>query len=138
VKVARGNEAGVCFRVTAPALGRDAQRGYFVGLNATEQRVRLVRFDGGADGATVQLIAVSHELRDGAWHAVSVLARGEEFTVEVDGKIVLRAKDSRWRDGTVGLRVAEGSAEFSSFAVEPAVVGSEVRDAARRVPEVVR
>lgn len=114
VKLGAGGEAGVLLRVTEPALGREAQRGYFVGLNPEHNGVRLVRFDGGAN---IQLISVSHALRVGAWHDVEVQSRGPDFAVSIDGKVVLRARDDRWAEGSAGVRVGDGEAEFAGFAV---------------------
>jgi hypothetical protein len=118
LKIDAKGEAGVLLRVTSAAVGREAQQGYFVGVQREPSRVRLVRFDG---GTSAELAAGAQEFAPAAddWHALRVRAQGPEISVELDGKIVLRAKDERWKEGTAGVRVAEGEAQFATFAMQP-------------------
>jgi hypothetical protein len=111
--VAGQRDAGILFRVRQPAVGYDAQKGYFAGLIATGKVVL-----GKTDGNTWKQIAlVDQKFAPGDWHELFVQARGEEITVGLDGKTVIEARDGDYRSGLVGLRVVDTHALFDDFEV---------------------
>ena len=120
-RVVDGDRAvGVLFRVTAPAVGLEAQRGYLAAWVPRTRRLVLRRADGSsweelgdcvvpagaATPDTLVVEAVGTRLR-------VHLGSSPERLVEVE--------DDRFPYGSVGLRVAGAHAVFTRFAVEPVV-----------------
>lgn len=109
-----GRDAGLLLRVTRPAVGYDAQRGYFAGILPDENRVVF----GKTDGKSWQEIARSNFAVDPIRPLIlSVEARGEHFRVSIDGKEMLRASDNTYPRGSVGLRVVDTQARFTDLKV---------------------
>lgn len=113
--VAGGRSAGILFRASAVTLGFDAQCGYFAGISAERNEVILGRTDGTRWELLAQADAPIVYGRD---YTLEVSARGPEITVSVDGERRLQKSDPRWPQGTVGLRVVNSEAVFSSVQVE--------------------
>jgi GH43 family beta-xylosidase len=108
-------DAGILFRVQEPAVGYDAQKGYFAGLIPGTKLVVL----GKTDGRNWTEIARGEYPFDASkWHDLRVEAKGEQITVSVDGRQMLTATDSQYRSGLVGLRVVDTHAIFDSFRVQ--------------------
>jgi hypothetical protein len=109
-------DAGVLFRVRRPAVGYDAQQGYFAGLIPETGQVVLGR----TDGARWTTLAIrSHPFDAAAWHTLSVEAVGPRLRVLVDGREALQAEDREYARGMAGLRVVDTHACFDDFQVEP-------------------
>ncbi len=49
---------------------------------------------------------------------MSVTARGPEIVLALDGKEVMRKKDSQYSGGSVGLRVVDTHAAFSDLTIQ--------------------
>lgn len=112
-----GRDAGLLVRATRPAVGYDAQHGYFAGVLPDEQRVVF----GKTDGKTWQEIARADLAVDKSRPLVlAVRARGDRFHVSVDGKEVLQARDADHPRGSVGLRVVDTHARFTDLKVAAA------------------
>jgi hypothetical protein len=116
VRVVEGTrDAGLLFRCTLPAVGYDAQRGYFAGIIPGTGKVVL----GSMDGVTWREIAlVDAEVKAGRDHLLSVSARGDAITVRLDGKEVLRRSDLEHHAGSIGLRVVETHATFDDLEIQ--------------------
>jgi hypothetical protein len=110
-----GRDAGLLFRVREPAVGYDAQKGYFAGLIPSTNLVVLGKTDG---KAWTEIARAQHEIDPDKWHELRVDASGEQIDIGVDGKPVLSARDSQYSSGLVGLRVVDTHAAFDSFRVE--------------------
>ncbi|HEX6963116.1 MAG TPA: hypothetical protein VF175_14700, partial [Lacipirellula sp.] len=109
-------DAGILFRVSDPAIGYDAQQGYFVGIVPRVQRVVL----GATNGARWRhILDAPAAIEVGKDHELRVIARGDLIVVELDGEEVLRAEDDAYSRGSVGLRVVDTEAAFSRFEVKP-------------------
>lgn len=110
-------DAGILFRVTDPSVGFDAQRGYFAGLIPGSKMVVL----GKTDGKGWKEIARAPLARDVSGGVnFSVMARGPQITVALEGKTVLEAKDGTYAKGSVGLRVVDTHARFENLEVTAA------------------
>lgn len=109
-------QAGILFRVQQPAVGYNAQRGYFAGIMPSEARVVLAATDGFnwrqiASGKLAAPLASETEL--------TVNAQGSEIEVSVDGKAIVQANDSTYLSGSAGLRVGDTSAAFLRLQIKP-------------------
>ena len=102
-------DAGLLFRTTLPSMGFDAQRGYFAGLLAGEQRAIL----GKTDGATwTELAKVPVTFDPKSSNRLSVTAVGDSIRVALNGSEIIAAKDNTYKAGTVGFRVVDTHASF--------------------------
>lgn len=110
-------DAGLLFRVTDPSVGFDAQRGYFAGIVPATKIVVLGKTDGSGwkEIARAPITADTSKPLD-----LSVTAKGTEFTVKLDGKAVLTAKDDTYPKGSVGLRVVDTHVRFEGLEVKAA------------------
>lgn len=116
--VARGSRAlGILVRVTGPAVGFDAQRGYFAGWVPKTGRLVLRRTDG-RSSTELGSIAVTAPPSD---CVLVVEAVGTGLTVHLGHapQTRLEVRDDRYPRGSVGLRVVGTHAVFDSFSVEP-------------------
>lgn len=116
VRVTHGDrDAGILFRVREPAVGYDAQKGYFAGLIPSAGRVILGKTDGRA-WTEIARADRPYDPRD--WHELRVQAEGERIAVSLDGEEVISATDGRYRSGLLGVRVVDTHALFDDFQVE--------------------
>lgn len=112
-----GRDAGLLLRTTLPAVGYDAQHGYFAGILPDAGRVVF----GKTDGKGWQEIARAELAVDKSRPLhLGVRARGDRFAITVDGKPVLEARDSTNSRGSIGLRVVDTHACFSDLKVTTA------------------
>lgn len=107
-----GRDAGMLFRVREPALGYDAQKGYFAGLIPSAGRVVLGKTDG---KSWTEIARSDRQLESDSWHELRVHAKGEQITVNVDGAEVISARDGQYSAGLIGLRVVDTHAMFDEF-----------------------
>lgn len=118
-RVLEGDHAvGVLLRVTAPAVGYPAQRGYFAGWVPRRGRLVLRR----SDGASWEELG-SCEVVGGPAPDDALVVEAVDSTLRVhlrsqpDRRVV--ASDGRYPHGSVGLRVVDTHAVFTRLDVEP-------------------
>ncbi len=106
------HDAGLLFRATLPAVGFDAQRGYFAGVIPGQKRVIL----GKTDGTSWKEIARA-DMPEAAAGDVTLAVRaiGSRLTVSLNGKQVIEADDDTHARGSIGLRVVNTHARFSGL-----------------------
>lgn len=105
-------DAGLLFRTTLPAIGFDAQRGYFVGLIP---RTRLLVV-GKMDGTTwTELARKSVEFDPAKPQRLQVTCHGETFVIHHNDEQALSFTDATYSSGGIGLRVVDSHAIFSDF-----------------------
>lgn len=110
-----GRDAGLLFRCTLPAVGYDSQEGYFAGIIPGTRKVVL----GSTDGwSWRELGLVDADVQTGRDHQLSVTVRGPEIVLCLDGREVMRKKDSQYSGGSVGLRVVDTHAAFSDLTIQ--------------------
>jgi GH43 family beta-xylosidase len=116
VKVEAGErDAGILFRCTLPALGYDAQHSYFASIIPQSGKVVL----GSMDGKNWrELAAAEAGIRTGQDYELSVTTKGAEIIVHLDGREVIRKRDTQFTTGSVGLRVVDTQAIFSNLRVQ--------------------
>ena len=108
-------DAGLLFRCSLPAVGYDSQEGYFAGIIPGTGKVVL----GSTDGESWrELGLVDAGVQPGREYLLSVTARGPEIVLCLDGKEVMRKKDSQYSGGSVGLRVVDTHAAFSDLTIQ--------------------
>ncbi len=117
--VAEGSRAvGVLFRVTGPAVGFDAQRGYFAGWVPKTGRLVLGRTDG---RRWKELAWADVVLAGSTGHTLVVEAVGTTLSAELRGDPGNRVEvqDATYARGSVGMRVVDTHAVFNAVSVEP-------------------
>ncbi|MBK8978758.1 MAG: sulfatase-like hydrolase/transferase [Planctomycetes bacterium] len=108
-------DAGILFRTTGPALGYDAQRGYFVGVIPATRLLVFGRMDG---ASWTELARGRVDIDPTERHRLRVDVIGPRFVAHLDGREVLAAEDATWDRGRVGLRVVDTHAVFTDFRLE--------------------
>lgn len=112
------HDVGLVFRVSRPAVGFDAMRGYFAGVSTGRNTVVL----GAMDGRSWREIAVAPVFLDPEdTQRISVSAVGSRLTVYVgsDPQPAITADDSAYARGSVGCRVVDAHAVFKTLSVAP-------------------
>jgi GH43 family beta-xylosidase len=113
-----GHDVGLLFRVSRPAVGFDAQRGYFAGISTDRNSVVL----GAMNGRTWREIGSAPVFLDGRdTQRITVTMTGPTINVYVgsDPLAALTATDTEHERGSVGLRVVDTHAVFHSMSVTP-------------------
>ena len=112
------HDVGVVFRVTRPAVGFDALRGYFAGVSTGRSTAVL----GAMNGLAWREIAVAPVYLDpAATQRIAVDASGPNIRVYVgsDPQPVISVTDSDYTRGSVGCRVVDTHAVFTSLTATP-------------------
>jgi GH43 family beta-xylosidase len=108
-------DAGLLLRVSDPSVGFDAQRGYFAGIIPGTKAVVF----GKTDGKDWKEIARASAAIDTSKPIeLRVTAKGQDFTIDLDGKTVLTAKDDTYAKGSVGIRVVDTHVRFEGLEVK--------------------
>ena len=109
-------DAGLLVRTSGPSVGYDSQRGYFAGLIP---RTGLVIF-GKTDGdAWTELARQKSSFNPKKEQRLRVICRGDQFTVNLNGKPVISVNDPTYDRGTIGLRVVDTHAVFKDLELTP-------------------
>lgn len=117
IRVLSGNrDAGILIRVNDPAVGFDAQRGYFAGYIPGNRRVIFGSMDG---AAWRELARADADVGGDQEYKLTVRANGTQFTVLLNGHEVITLQDSQFASGSVGLRVVDTHARFRNLRIEP-------------------
>lgn len=115
----RGNagarDAGLLFRVTAPSVGFDAERGYFAGLIPQTGILVVGKMDG--QGWT-ELARAEVEIDAEQPQRLGVSCEGDRIRVMHQGTLITEVRDDTYLRGMVGLRVVDTHAVFSDFVLE--------------------
>jgi len=116
---ARARDAGVLFRTTGPAVGYDAQRGYFAGLIPKTGLVILGKMDGHRWEELARAAATIDADRP---QRLEIEAVGDQISVSLNGGKRMAVTDDTYAGGAIGLRVVDTHAVFSDLVVRPARV----------------
>ena len=109
-------DAGVLFRVSQPALGYDAQRGYFAALSRKSGKVVLGKTDAG--GYQV-LASASQNIDLHTWYTLRVDAVGDRISVYVNGERRIALTDGQFKTGMAGVRVVDTHTLYDEFQIKP-------------------
>ena len=112
--VREGRGSGILFRITAPSVGFDAARGYFLGIKPSQNSVLLGKMDGNAWSELKRKttpINVSEKQR------LKITAIGSKFTVFLNEQELFTHQDQTYKVGTVGLRVTDIPTTFSELKI---------------------
>ena len=111
---AASRDAGIVFRATGPAVGYDAQRGYFVGLIPRTSLLVIGRTDG---RSWAELARAKTAIDPAKPQRLAVEVEGDRFTAFHNGNQLLVAEDPTYTRGRVGLRVVNTHAVFREFLI---------------------
>ncbi|MDF1852435.1 MAG: sulfatase-like hydrolase/transferase [Verrucomicrobiales bacterium] len=112
----KSRDAGIVFRVTGPAVGYDAQRGYFVGLIPGTNRLVIGRMDG--KGWT-ELARAETAIDPTEPQRVAIEVKGNRLTAFHNGNEVVATEDDTYASGRIGLRVVNTHAVFQELTITP-------------------
>ncbi|TWU08209.1 family 43 glycosylhydrolase [Stieleria varia] len=111
----KGRGAGLLFRLTAPSVGYDAHRGYFVGVKPSENAVLMGKMDG---AHWRELKRTSLNIDTTKPQRLTVSAAGPVFTIGVNGDDVMSVTDETYKHGAIGLRTVDIPTVFSNLTLE--------------------
>jgi GH43 family beta-xylosidase len=113
-------QAGMLFRVQQPAVGYNAQCGYYAGIFAADSRVILGYMDGKNwhELASAPL-PVSTSILEPTLVTLAVEVNGGHLQVGVQGKVLIDINDTTYPSGSIGLRVVDSHAAFSDLRIQP-------------------
>ncbi len=109
---------GVLLRVTAPAVGFDAQRGYFGGWVPRRGRLVLRRFTG-SSWEELGSCSVPSSMAPSVTLVVEAVGTSLRVHLQSDPQTRIEVEDARLGEGSVGLRAVGTHVVFTDFAVEP-------------------
>ncbi len=109
-------QLGMLFRVQQPAVGYNAQRGYFAGYLPAASRLVL----GFTDGSNWREIASAPSRQNLESNIdLTVRAEGDEIQVCLQGEPLIETNDHAQSCGSIGLRVVDTEADFTALHLAP-------------------
>ena len=115
-RIVNGNrDAGLIFRVTHPAVGFDAMKGYFAGIIPANGKAILGKMDG---KSWHELAITDFPAKTNTWYDLKVIAKGNQISFFVDGKKIIQIEDNSYSSGYAGIRVVDTEAEFDDIVIE--------------------
>jgi hypothetical protein len=124
VRLDGGGQAGLVTRLSAPAPGADAHRGYYAGLDSSSNQLVFGKQDN--DWTQLSSAPVSGGVDTSAWYELSVQSEGCRFTVtaqSADGSAAsttINVTDPNcFRSGAIGVRSHFTPASWRSIDVTP-------------------
>ena len=117
VAVNAPGDAGLMFRVSDPAIGSEAHKGYYLGLNPTTGTIELGKASG---GKWIVIKSVKYTVEMNKQYQVKVNAIGTQFQVYINGadKPIIDASDSEYTSGHIGLRAYNALATMDNVVVK--------------------
>jgi len=114
--VREGRGSGILFRCSAPSVGFDCSRGYFIGIKPSEDSILLGKMDG---QGWQELKRTKRAVDVSIQHRLSVRAQGAEFTVLLNGETLFTHQDNDYQSGTIGLRATDIPTTFTELQIDP-------------------
>lgn len=111
----QAGDAGILLRAQQTAVGYDAQQGYFAGLIPQTGLAIFGKTDG---RGWTEIARADVQIDPLQPQRLRVDAQRDQFTVFVDDRPVLSARDDTYTRGAVGLRVVDTHAVFRNLRVE--------------------
>lgn len=105
------NNAGIMFRVTEPASGPDAYKGYYFGITQSKAMV------GYSNNGWFPIKDIECGLSYGNEYTLKVIASGDKMAFYINGELIYWWSDSRYSTGTAGLRSYEESFTADDYTV---------------------
>jgi len=116
-------EMGMLFRVQYPAVGENAQRGYYAGIKLGESRA-ILGYTDGSEWRELASVPVSVTINSNV--ELTVTVRSNHIEASLNGKLLVQATDAKFASGSVGLRVVGTHAAFTQLKIEP-TTGSDLK-----------
>ena len=105
--------AAACFRATGTLTY------YWLHLDTKNNNVILVRST--PSNTWNEILRRSHPLDDDTWNRATIVCRGPEISVSINGTQVLKATDTALAAGRVGLGTSQGHVQFRNVRIEGTV-----------------
>lgn len=109
-----GGDAGLLFRVSNPAIGTDAYRGYYAGISSIGSVVL-----GRVNNGWTELKRAPADIAIRTSHHVRIIAKGDEISVYVDDMNTpkIKVNDGTFKSGMNGVRVYTTDATFDNIKI---------------------
>jgi hypothetical protein len=112
--IREGRGSGILFRITAPSVGFDAARGYFLGIKPSQNSVLLGKMDG---NTWRELKRETIPINVSEKQHLRITAIGSKFSVFLNEEELFTHHDQTYKVGTVGLRVTDIPTTFSELKI---------------------
>ena len=116
VAVNSPGDAGLVFRVSEPAIGPQAFKGYYVGLNPVSGTIELGK---SSNQQWVVIDSANYPMKMNAVYHIKIKAVGDRFEAFINGdeKPVITATDHEYKTGSIGLRAYKALATVDNISV---------------------
>ena len=116
IAVNTAGNAGLMFRVSDPAVGSEAYKGYYLGLNPETGAIELGK---SSNNRWIVIASAKYPLKLKENYKITIKAAGSNFQVFVNGDVkpVLTANDNEFKEGSVGLRAYNALATADNLKV---------------------
>jgi hypothetical protein len=103
ISVNTAGDAGLLFRVSDPAVGSEAYKGYYLGMNA---KTGLIELGKSSNNKWIVIASAKHALDLGIFYRLKIKADGDKIEIFInDAKTaLLTAHDDEYKEGSIGLR----------------------------------
>jgi hypothetical protein len=110
-------DAGLMFRVSDPAIGSEAYKGYYLGLNPNSGTIELGK---ASAGKWIVIKSAKYPVKTNEKYQVTVKAVGDQFQVYINGadQPLLEANDAEYKSGHIGLRAYGALATMDNINVK--------------------
>lgn len=116
VAVKSPGDAGLLFRVTDPAIGPQAYKGYYLSLNPLLGTIELGK---SRNKQWIVIASAKHEIKINDTYKIKVKAVGNKFEVFINAedKPIITAADDEFKTGTIGLRAYKALANMDNLKI---------------------
>jgi hypothetical protein len=117
ITATEAGDAGLIFRVSEPAIGADAYKGYYVGLNTG---TKTLQFGKSSDNRWMPIASINRTaFKAGETYRIKVKANGNRFEVFINDEAtpVITASDNEYKTGSIGLRTYRAMAKVDKVEV---------------------
>ncbi len=109
------SSAGLIFRASEIIGGEWGFRGYYVGISEKNDQVTLYRVDGAEATA---LASASYNIKRAMNYGMKVHVAANTIEVEIDGTMLLKAEDSTYQEGKMGIRAYMAAAKWGNISLD--------------------
>ncbi|PWV56851.1 beta-L-arabinofuranosidase domain-containing protein [Chitinophaga sp. S165] len=117
VKLASKGNAGIIFRVTSQNLGADSYNGYYVGLDAENDRIQLGK---SSEKQWKLLKEYPQQLEMNKAYTIKIIAKDDQIMVYFNNSDspVITVTDGEFRSGAIGVRAFDCLASIDDIKIE--------------------
>ncbi len=116
ITLTSSGDAGLLFRVSDAAIGENAYKGYYIGLDATQ---KMIHFGKSANNQWSLIATAQYPLQINDSYNIKVKAVKDNFEIYInnESKPVIVASDKQYSTGSIGVRTNEALVSIDNLQV---------------------